>query len=196
MKTAFRWRFSRKWWMPSHKGISPRPRSCADEFSQRRQPPTAVYRPGDAELWRCLGQFFQGKLTDAEWQTGYDIAVRHRNVFMQYQFLALRGMGFRPRSAIQGIGGDRAGSRSRRSWAHRVPIITTCVPGPWREPDAPPMPRRNFRRVAKACSRRKPIWRWAITNGRKSVRSRLIAGPGVKGRRIFVGTTWSAAVPS
>jgi len=60
------------------------------EFRQRRQPDTATYRPGDADFWHCTSQFFRQRLTDAEWQAGYDLAVRHRNVWVQHQFLALR----------------------------------------------------------------------------------------------------------
>ncbi len=60
------------------------------EFGQRPQPHLAVYRPGDAEFWRCGSQFYQGTLTDPAWQAGYEVAVRHRNVFRQYLFLALR----------------------------------------------------------------------------------------------------------
>jgi len=60
------------------------------EFRQRPQPHVAVYSPGDAEYHECKSQFYQGKLSDADWQTGYDLAVRHRNVFDQYRFLALR----------------------------------------------------------------------------------------------------------
>ena len=64
--------------------------SLDDEFRQRPQPPLRIYRPGDAEYWRCVSQFCQSQLTDAAWQAGYDLCVRHRNVFRQYQFLALR----------------------------------------------------------------------------------------------------------
>jgi tetratricopeptide (TPR) repeat protein len=60
------------------------------EFRQRKQPHIAVYRPGDAEYWRCKSQFFQGQLTAAEWQDGYDLATRHRNVNKQYAFLFLK----------------------------------------------------------------------------------------------------------
>ncbi len=60
------------------------------EFRRRPQPPTAVYRPGGAEYWCCVSHFFQGTLTDAEWQAGYDLALRHRNIIVQYLFLALR----------------------------------------------------------------------------------------------------------
>src|SRR5262249_47610507 len=55
-----------------------------------RQPPQGDYLPGDEEYSRCRSQFFQGKLTDVEWQAGHDLAVRHRNVRMQFWFLALR----------------------------------------------------------------------------------------------------------
>ena len=61
-----------------------------EEFRARPQPPVARYRPGDAEYWSCVSQFYQGKLTESEWQGGYDLAVRHRNVITQYRFLALR----------------------------------------------------------------------------------------------------------
>jgi tetratricopeptide (TPR) repeat protein len=60
------------------------------EFRQRKQPGIHAYTPGDAEYWRCLGQFYQGQLTAADWQAGYDLATRHRNVFRQYSFLALK----------------------------------------------------------------------------------------------------------
>jgi hypothetical protein len=60
------------------------------EFRQRPQPSRHLYRPGEVEYWRCVSQFYQGKLTDHEWQTAYDLTQRHRIVFVQYQFLALR----------------------------------------------------------------------------------------------------------
>jgi tetratricopeptide (TPR) repeat protein len=60
------------------------------EFRKRPKPPPALYTPGDGEFWHCLSRFYQGKLTDEEWQEGYDLTVRHRNVRMQYVFLALR----------------------------------------------------------------------------------------------------------
>ncbi len=64
--------------------------ALAAEFCRRPQPSLAVYRPGDAEYWRCVSEFAQGNLTDAEWQSGYDLAVRHRNVATQHSFLAMR----------------------------------------------------------------------------------------------------------
>jgi tetratricopeptide (TPR) repeat protein len=64
--------------------------ALAAEFQQRTQPHVVVYRPGHAEYWRCKSQFYQGKLTEAEWQAGYDVTLQHRNVFGQHGFLALR----------------------------------------------------------------------------------------------------------
>jgi tetratricopeptide (TPR) repeat protein len=58
-------------------------------FHKRRQPPT--YVPGEAEYLRCKSLFFRGQLTETDWQYGYDLAVRHRNVLRQHGFLALRG---------------------------------------------------------------------------------------------------------
>jgi hypothetical protein len=60
------------------------------EFCQRLKPSSAFYVQGDAEYLCCQSRFYQGKLTNEEWQAGYDLAVRHRNVVKQYQFLALR----------------------------------------------------------------------------------------------------------
>ncbi len=105
--------------------------ALAAEFSQRPQPPTAEYRPGGAEFWRSLGQFFQGKLTDAEWQTGYDLTVRHRNVSVQHEFLALRAESDlcqdRPARALEAIeqalqitkklGAPRRDYHDLRAWA-------------------------------------------------------------------------------
>jgi hypothetical protein len=59
-------------------------------FLKRPQPHRTQYLPGSVEYWRCKSHFFQGKLTEAEWQAGHDLAVRHRNVFMQFAFLGLR----------------------------------------------------------------------------------------------------------
>ncbi len=77
------------------------------EFRLRSQPHITFYRPGEVECWRCLSKFFQGKLTEAEWQAGYDLAVQHRNVLVQYQFLALRAewdLGEdRPEQALEAI---------------------------------------------------------------------------------------------
>jgi hypothetical protein len=59
------------------------------EFRQRKHPGVAHYRPGAAEFWSCLNEFYQGRLSEAEWQSGYDVAVRHRSIIIQYGFLAL-----------------------------------------------------------------------------------------------------------
>src|SRR5262249_30729707 len=59
-------------------------------FQERRQPHMCLYRPGDPNFSRCLSQFYQGKLTKAEWQAGYDLAVKHRNISIQPDFLVLR----------------------------------------------------------------------------------------------------------
>jgi tetratricopeptide (TPR) repeat protein len=60
-----------------------------EEFGKRQPPPITACRPGDAECWRCWRLFRRGELTEAEWQAGYDLAVRSRNVHGQQQFLAL-----------------------------------------------------------------------------------------------------------
>jgi tetratricopeptide (TPR) repeat protein len=59
-------------------------------FRERPQPPRVLYRDGAAEYWRCYNRFQQGQFTEAEWQAGYELAARSRNVSGQYQFLALR----------------------------------------------------------------------------------------------------------
>jgi len=73
-----------------HQGRFPDAEASYDAFRQRPPPPIHVYRPGGAELWRCLSEFEQGTLNEMEWQAGYHLAVRSRNVIMQYSFLALR----------------------------------------------------------------------------------------------------------
>ena len=60
------------------------------DFHSRPIPPITSYRPGDIEFWSCVSQYFQGALTESEWQRGYEIAKQHRNVGSQYDFLALR----------------------------------------------------------------------------------------------------------
>ncbi len=171
--------------------------ALAAEFSQRPQPPTAEYRPGGAEFWRSLGQFFQGKLTDAEWQTGYDLTVRHRNVSVQHEFLALRAESDlcqdRPARALEAIeqalqitkklGAPRRDYHDLRAWA---------LARAGRTADA----QAELQAGAQGVPAAEATGRSAITNGRRNVRSRLIAGPGAKGRRILIGTTWSAAGPS
>ncbi len=61
-----------------------------DEFHVRPMRSSTHYRPGDAEYWSCLSRFCQGILTDSDWQRGYELAVRHRSLFVQYNYLALR----------------------------------------------------------------------------------------------------------
>jgi len=77
------------------------------EFRKRPLPHVAHYRPGEVDFWRCRSQFFQGTLTEAEWQAGHDVALRHRNVSSQHQFLALRAesdlLENRPERALEAI---------------------------------------------------------------------------------------------
>ena len=103
----------------------------AAEFYERPQPPSAIYRPGEAEYWTCRSQYYQGQLTDAEWQEGYDRAVSHRNIASQYLFLALRAAWDqsedRPARALESItlalqitkklGTPRSGYHDLRAWA-------------------------------------------------------------------------------
>ena len=60
------------------------------EFLDRPLPSIGIYRPGDAEIWSCDSQFYQGMLNEADLRQGCDLAVKHRNVLGQLQFLALR----------------------------------------------------------------------------------------------------------
>ena len=60
------------------------------DFHVRQLPPIYAYRPGEAELWFCASQFYQGVLTESDWLRGYDLTVHHRNITSQYLFLALR----------------------------------------------------------------------------------------------------------
>jgi len=60
------------------------------EFHAKPLPPVEHYRPGEAEYLTCFGQFSQKMLTESDWRRAYEIAVQHRNVISQYQFLALR----------------------------------------------------------------------------------------------------------
>ena len=60
------------------------------EFQQRDHLHIAHNRSLDAKYWRCVRGFFQGRLTDSDWQAGYDLSTRHRNVFKQHLFLALK----------------------------------------------------------------------------------------------------------
>jgi tetratricopeptide (TPR) repeat protein len=59
------------------------------EFHQRAVPSVAADRPGDAEYLFCLLQFYQGVLTERDWQRGYQLAVQYRNIRTQHRFLAL-----------------------------------------------------------------------------------------------------------
>jgi tetratricopeptide (TPR) repeat protein len=90
-----------------HQGRFAEAEALGAEFCQRPQPPMHLYRPGDAEYWPCVNKFCQGKLTAADWQAGYDLAVRHRNVLRQYLFLALRAQWDlgedRPERALEAI---------------------------------------------------------------------------------------------
>jgi hypothetical protein len=59
-------------------------------FHARSLPSVHYYRPGEAEHQSCVNEFYQGTLTEADWQKGFELAVQHRNVFSQYQFFTLR----------------------------------------------------------------------------------------------------------
>lgn len=76
-------------------------------FRKRPEPPTNYYRPGDAEFWHCMLSYYQGKLTEADWQAGFDLTLQHRNVLTQYPFLALRAEwdlgAARPERALEAI---------------------------------------------------------------------------------------------
>jgi tetratricopeptide (TPR) repeat protein len=61
------------------------------EFVARPQPPLSAYRPGDVQLTSCRSQFFEGRMTEAAWRRGHDLAVEHRNVKSEHRFEALRG---------------------------------------------------------------------------------------------------------
>ncbi len=101
------------------------------QFRRRTPPHTAVYLPGDAEYWRCVSQFFQGQLSDEEWQAGIDLAVRHRNVIKRAAFLGLRAewdlTQDRPERALEAIdqalqmtnkmGAPFPGYHDLRAWA-------------------------------------------------------------------------------
>jgi hypothetical protein len=60
------------------------------DFQTSLLPPIYMYVPGEAERWFCLSRFYQGTLTESDYQRGYELAAQHRNVVSQYQFLALR----------------------------------------------------------------------------------------------------------
>ena len=60
------------------------------DFHARGLPNITIYRPGEAERRCCVSTFYQGTLTESDWQRGYEIAVEHRNVVAQNRFLAHR----------------------------------------------------------------------------------------------------------
>jgi hypothetical protein len=77
------------------------------DFQLRPLPAVTSYLPGNAEYVRCMSLFYQGKLTEADWQAGYDLAIRHRHLRTQYRFLALRAewdlVEDRPQRALDAI---------------------------------------------------------------------------------------------
>ena len=39
----------------------------------------------------CYNRFLEGTLNEADWRRGYELAVQHRDVLLQWNFLMLRG---------------------------------------------------------------------------------------------------------
>ena len=62
------------------------------EFHAKPLPSIAIYRPGEAEYWSCISQFYQRTLTEPEWRRNYEVAIQHRTIISQYGFVALRGI--------------------------------------------------------------------------------------------------------
>jgi tetratricopeptide (TPR) repeat protein len=68
------------------------------------------------EFWRCFNRFQQRQFAEAEWQAGYDLAVRSRDIVNQANFLSLRAewemSENRPERALEAI--EQALQISRR----------------------------------------------------------------------------------
>jgi tetratricopeptide (TPR) repeat protein len=59
-------------------------------FRQRKQPSINLLSPGGTEYWRSFAQFYQSQFTVADWEAGFELTTKHRNVFTMYKYLALK----------------------------------------------------------------------------------------------------------
>lgn len=85
----------------------------------RQQSANGRLWPGEIEYWRCFNRFQHGRLAEAEWRAGFDLAVRSRDLLHHCMFLSLHAMWAlregRPESALDSI--EQALQITRRTGA-------------------------------------------------------------------------------